>query len=117
MEFQRGTLATALVSTRVPYRTPLEIVGDAGALRADHAFNVERPIQLELWREGKLVAQESVSNHLTYAKQVDSFAAAVEGREVFPVLGEEGWRNQILLDAAYRSMVTGESEEIVTIAY
>jgi predicted dehydrogenase len=114
LEFQRGTLATVLVSTRVPYRTPLEIVGDTGALRADHALNVERSIQLELWREGKLVAQESVSNQLTYAKQVDSFAAAVEGREVFPVSGEEGWRNQIILDAAYRSMVTGKSEEIVT---
>ena len=112
LEFQRGTLATVLVSTRAEYRTPLEIVGDAGTLRADHAFNVERPIQLELWREGKLVAQESVSNHLAYARQVDSFAAAIEGRAVFPVPGEEGWRNQILLDAAYRSMASGQSEVI-----
>jgi len=117
LEFQRGTLATVLVSTRVPYRTPLEIVGDTGALRADHAFNVERPIQLELWREGKLVDQESVSNQLTYARQADSFAAAVEGREVFPVLGEEGWRNQILLDAAYRSLASGKSEAITAPTY
>ena len=112
LEFQRGTLATVLVSTRAEYRTPLEIVGDTGALRADHAFNVERPIQLELWREGKLVAQEFVSNHLAYARQVDSFAAAIEGREVFPVPGEEGWRNQILLDAAYRSLASGKSEDV-----
>jgi predicted dehydrogenase len=112
LEFQRGTLATVLVSTRAHYRTPLEIVGDTGALRADHAFNVERPIQLELWREGQLVAQESVSNHLAYARQVDSFAAAIEGREVFPVPGEEGWRNQILLDAAYHSLASGKTQEI-----
>jgi predicted dehydrogenase len=112
LEFQRGTLATVLVSTRAEYRTPLEIVGDAGVVRADHAFNVERPIQLELWRDGQLVAHESVSNYLTYARQVDSFAAAVEGREVFPVPGEEGWRNQVLLDAAYRSLASGKSEPI-----
>jgi predicted dehydrogenase len=43
LEFQRGTLATVLVSTRAQYRTPLEIVGDAGVLRADDALNVERP--------------------------------------------------------------------------
>jgi predicted dehydrogenase len=112
LEFQRGTLAAVLVSTRAHYRTPLEIVGDTGVLRADHAFNVERPIQLELWRDGQLVAQESVSNQLAYARQVESFAAAIEGREVFPVPGEEGWRNQIILDAAYRSLASGKSQEI-----
>jgi predicted dehydrogenase len=112
LEFQRGTLATVLVSTRVPYRTPLEIVGDAGALRADDALNVERPITLELWRDGKRVDEEIVSNQLAYARQVDSFAAAVEGREVFSAPGEQGWQNQVILDAAYRSLASGSSEEI-----
>ena len=73
LEFQRGTLATVLVSDRAHYRTPLEIVGDAGALRADEALNVERPVKLELWRNGQRVAEETVSNLLTYARQVDSF--------------------------------------------
>ncbi len=112
LEFQRGTLATVLVSTRAHYRTPLEIVGDAGVLRADDALNVERPVRLELWRNGQLVAEETVSNHLAYARQVDSFAAAVEGREVFPVPGQEGWQNQIILDAAYRSLASGKSEPV-----
>src|SRR5260370_27685669 len=49
LEVRRGTLATVLVSTRAHYRTPLEIVGDAGVLRADDALNVERPVNLELW--------------------------------------------------------------------
>jgi hypothetical protein len=44
---------------------------------------------------------------------VDSFAAAVEGREAFPVPGQEGWQNQILLDAAYRSLSSGKSEEVL----
>ena len=112
LEFQRGTLATVLVSTRAHYRTPLEIVGDAGVLRADDALNVEHPIKLDLWREGQRVAEETVSNQLAYARQVDAFAAAVEGREVFPVPGEEGWRNQLILDAAYRSLSSGKSEEL-----
>ncbi len=112
LEFQRGTLATVLVSTRAHYRTPLEIVGDAGVLRADDALNVERPVRLELWRNGQLVAEETVSNHLAYARQVDSFAAALEGREVFPVPGQEGWQNQIILDAAYRSLASGKSEPV-----
>jgi predicted dehydrogenase len=112
LEFQRGTLATVLVSFRAHYRTPLEIVGDAGVLRANDALNVERPITVELWREGQRIAEETVSNQLAYAKQVDSFAAAVEGREAFPAPGEQGWQNQIILDAAYRSLSSGKSEEI-----
>ncbi|MGA7292500.1 MAG: Gfo/Idh/MocA family oxidoreductase [Terriglobales bacterium] len=115
LEFQRGALATVLVSTRAHYRTPLEIVGEAGILRADDALNVERPINLELWCGGNRVAEESISNRLAYAKQVDSFAAAVEGRETFPVPGEQGWRNQIILDAAYSSLSLGKSVDVAVV--
>jgi 1,5-anhydro-D-fructose reductase (1,5-anhydro-D-mannitol-forming) len=112
LEFQRGTLATVAVSTRAQYRTPLEIVGDAGTLRADDALNVERPIKVELWRDGQPIAEDIVSNRLAYAKQVDSFARAVEGLEQFPAPGEQGWRNQLILDAAYRSLRSGRVEEV-----
>jgi 1,5-anhydro-D-fructose reductase (1,5-anhydro-D-mannitol-forming) len=112
LEFQQGTLATVLVSARAQYRTPLEIVGDAGVLRADDALNVERPISLELWRDGQRIAGEAVSNQLAYARQVDAFARAVEGGEAYPVSGEEGWRNQLILDAAYRSLSSGKSEPV-----
>jgi predicted dehydrogenase len=67
---------------------------------------------LELWRDGQRVAEETVSNQLAYARQVDGFAAAVEGREVFPVPGQQGWQNQIILDAAYRSLASGKNEEV-----
>jgi predicted dehydrogenase len=112
LEFQRGTLATVLVSTRAHYRTPLEIVGDAGVLRADDALNVERPIKLELWRAGQCVAEETISNQFAYARQVDAFAASIEGRNVFPVPAQEGWQNQIILDTAYRSLASGKGEEL-----
>jgi predicted dehydrogenase len=112
LAFRRGTLATVLVSMRASYRTPLEFVGADGVLRADDGLTVDRPITLELWRERQVVATETVSNHLAYARQVDSFAGAVEGSQRFPVRGEEGWQNQIILDAAYRSILSGKSEEV-----
>ena len=112
LEFSRGTLGAVLVSMRAEYRTPLEIVGDAGILSADDAFNVEHPINLQLRRGGTVVQTEAVSNHLAYARQVDTFAAAVEGKADFPAPGEQGWQNQEILDAVYRSLKSGRTESV-----
>ncbi len=112
LEFSRGTLGTVAVSFRAEYRTPLELVGETGVLRADDALNVERPIRLELRRAGSVVESDEVSNRLAYAKQVDAFADALEGKAKFPVPGEEGWQNQEILDAAYRSVQTGKTEDV-----
>ncbi len=112
LEFARGTLASVLVSTRAEYRTPIEIVGDPGVLRADDALNVERPISIELRRGGKVVETETVLNRDAYARQVDMFSAALEGHGNFPAPGEEGWQNQEILDAAYRSLKSGRTEEV-----
>src|ERR1700758_1380740 len=115
LEFSRGTLGAVLVSTRAEYRTPIEIVGESGVLRADDGLNVERPITLELRRGGTPVETEQVSNQFAYARQVDAFAAAVAGRAEFPVPGEQGWQNQEILDAVYRSLETGKTESVPTI--
>ena len=112
LEFSRGALATVMVSFRSEYRTPFELVGETGVLRADDALNVERPIQLELRRHGAVAETRTVSNQLAYARQVDAFAAAIEGIAAFPIPGEEGWRNQEILDAAYRSMKSGRTEAV-----
>lgn len=112
LEFSRGTLATVQVSTRAEYRSPVEFVGDAGFMRALDGLTVDQPVKLELWRDRQLVTEETVSNHLAYARQVDAFAAAIEGSEKFPVVGEEGWKNQLILEAAYRSLSSGKSEEV-----
>jgi predicted dehydrogenase len=90
-------------------------VGEAGSLRAEDALNVERPIRLELRRAGSIVETDEVSNRLAYAKQVDDFAAAVEGKVKFPVPGEEGWQNQEILDAAYRSIKSGKAEDVAQV--
>ncbi len=104
LDFAQGTLGSVMVSARSGYRTPLEIVGETGSLRADDALSVERPITLELRRGGTIVEQETLSNAEAYARQVDAFSAAIKGDAEFPVPGEEGWQNQEVLDAAYRSL-------------
>jgi 1,5-anhydro-D-fructose reductase (1,5-anhydro-D-mannitol-forming) len=85
-------------------------------LRADDGFNVERPINLQLRRGGVVVETETVSNRYAYARQVDMFAAAVEGHSEFSVSGEEGWQNQLVLDAAYKSLKSGKAEEVAKIS-
>ncbi len=112
LKFQSGTLAAVLVSMRADYRTPMEIVGEEAVLRADPALSVEEPIKIELRRGGKIEKTEDVSNKLAYARQVDVFADAVEGKALFPVPGEEGWKNQLVLDAAYHSITGGRTEEV-----
>lgn len=115
LEFSRGTLATVAVSFRTEYRTPMELVGETGVLRGDDVLNVERPITLELRRGGSVVETDQVSNRMAYARQVDAFAAAVEGKSTFPVPGEEGWQNQEILDAAYRSLKSGKAETVAQV--
>ncbi len=112
LEFMRGTLASVLVSFRSDYRTPLELVGEGGVLWAADALNVERPITIEFRRGGVVRESYQVSNQLAYAKQVDAFADALEGKAEFSVPSEEGWQNQEILDAAYRSLKSGRTEEV-----
>jgi predicted dehydrogenase len=112
LEFSRGTIGTVLVSYRAAYRTPLELIGDAGVIRAEDALNVEHPIEVQLQRDGKVVEAATVSNQAVYALQVDAFADAIEGKSKFPIPGKEGWQNQEILDAAMRSLRTGKSEDV-----
>jgi predicted dehydrogenase len=100
------------LQTRAEYRTPLEIVGETGVLRAEDAFSVDRPIEIELRRGGSVVEKEMVSNADAYARQVDTFSAAIEGNREFLVPGEQGSQNQEVLDAAYRSLKSGKAESV-----
>jgi predicted dehydrogenase len=116
LEFASGTLGTVMVSMRADYRTPIEFVGEEGSLRADDGLTVDRPITLEWRRPGKPLETEEVSNRLAYARQVDAFADAVEGKASFPVPGEQGWQNQEILDAAFRSLKSARFEDVLRVA-
>jgi len=112
--FESGTLASVAVSTRAPYRTFLEVIGDEGSIAALDALNVERPITIERRAPagGGVVERVEVTNSEAYARQVDAFAATLEEGTPFPVPGEEGLQNQLILDAAYRSFVNGRIESV-----
>lgn len=116
LEFSRGTMATVMVSFRSPYRTPLEIVGETGSLRADDGLSVDKPIVIEFRRGGNVKETETVSNSSAYTRQVEAFADAVEGKAPFIAPGEEGWKNQEVLDAAYRSIKSGKRERVHSVA-
>lgn len=112
LKFLKGTLGSIAVSLRTQYRTPVEIIGTEGTLRAYDAFNVERPINLQLWRNSTLVDEQTLSNFDTYALQLDAFSAAIEQKRDFEIPGEEGLKNQLVLDAAYRSIRSGRIEPV-----
>jgi predicted dehydrogenase len=112
LEFSRGTLGTVLVSYRAEYRTPLELIGDGGVLWAHDALNVEHPIEIQVRSSDGKLLREHADNKLAYALQVDAFADAIQGKSQFPAPGEEGWRNQEILDAALRSIQSGRIEPV-----
>ncbi len=104
LEFSRGTLAVVQTSTRTAYRTALELVGDKGVLRSDNALSVDAPVRIERCHDGEIVDSERLSNADAFAVQLDAFARAVEGNEKFLCPGEEGLRNQLVLDTAYAAI-------------
>ena len=112
LEFAGGTLATVTVSARSPYRTFLEVAGESGVLSCQYALTIERPVVVELCRGFEVVESREVSNADAYALQVDAFAAAVEEGRDFEISGEEGLKNQLILDAAFRSFKSGTAERV-----
>jgi predicted dehydrogenase len=112
LEFHSGMLATVSVSARSPYRTFLEVAGETGVLSAANALSVDDPPTIELRQNGNVVERQQVSNADAYAVQVDAFADAIEAGRDFEIPGEEGWRNQLVLDAAFRSLKSGKTETV-----
>ena len=114
LRFRRGTLANVAVSGRAAYQTVLEVIGETGVLAAVNALTIDAPVALELRRGFDVVERTQVMNDDCYALQVDAFAAAIEEHREFEIPGEEGLRNQLVLDAAFRSIKSGQNETVET---
>jgi predicted dehydrogenase len=112
LEFSSGTIATVTVSARSPYQTYLAIAGESASLSALNALTVDGPVKLETRVAFEQVESKTVSNHLSYAHQVDAFAAAVEEGRDFDIPGVEGLHNQLILDAVFRSVKSGKTETV-----
>jgi predicted dehydrogenase len=113
LQFEAGLLGTVSVSARTPYRTYLEVAGETGVLSSVNALNVEHPPTVELRRGFDVIERREVSNAQAYAAQVDAFAAALEEGREFDIPGEEGLHNQLVLDAALRSIKSGRVERCI----
>jgi 1,5-anhydro-D-fructose reductase (1,5-anhydro-D-mannitol-forming) len=101
LQFGGGTLGTVMVSSRADYRSPVEIVGESGTLYARPALSLQEPVLIELRRDGELVDTERLFNRDSFSAMLDAFALAVEKKQAFACSGEEGLKNQLVLDAAY----------------
>ncbi len=112
LRFSNGTLADVAVSGRGAYQSLLEVIGETGILSAVNALTVDHPVTLELRRGFDVIEQTEVSNDDAYTLQLDAFAAAVEKGGEFLISGEDGLRNQLILDAAFRSIKSSKSEMI-----
>ncbi len=112
LQFETGIMGTVSVSARTPYQTYLEVAGETGVLSALNALNVEHPLTVELRRGFDVIERREVSNEEAYTAQVDAFASAIEEGREFDIPGEEGLRNQLVLDAAFRSIKSGRVENV-----
>jgi predicted dehydrogenase len=112
MQMTGNVLANVTVSARAPYRTLLQITGSDGVLIAENGLTVDRPIEMILRRAGEVVETETVTNADGYTRMLDAFAQAMRGGQPFAATGEDGVRNMLALDAAFRSWKTGLRETI-----
>lgn len=112
LQFKGGTLATVSVTMRAAYRTAIELIGEAGAVRGENAFSVEVPLHVDVSRDGKLVESRHFYNETSYGAMLDGFAAWMEQGREFAAPAQEGLRNQMVIDAAYESAQTGRAVEL-----
>ena len=112
LDMTDSVLASVSVSARAAYRTALEVVGSEGVLFAENGMTVDFPVDVTLRRGGELVDLRRYNNADAYARMMDNFARALRGSEAFAGPGNEGVRNQHILDAAFRSWRSGQRERI-----
>lgn len=110
LRFSRGVLANVAVSARGAYQSLLEVAGETGVLSAVNALNVEHPVTLELRRGFEVAERVEAHNGDCYTLQVEAFAEAMEKGRKFEITGEDGVRNQLILDAAFRSIKSAKDE-------
>ncbi len=110
LRFSRGTLASIAVSGRGNYQTLVEVIGETTVLSGINALSVDGPATLEARLGQEAIERREVMNDNACALQLDAFAAAIEECRDFEIPGEQGLRNQLVLDAAYRSLQSGRAE-------
>jgi len=109
LRFRSGLLAQVYTSIRVPYRTSFQIECEKAAVECSNALALADPGAVRVLRDSQPVEERNVSNEEAFVQMIEAFADAFEGKAPFPAPAEEGWRNQLILDAAYQSAATGNT--------
>jgi len=112
MDFRSGAIGSILVSFRSPYRSLVEIVGETGVIRSENGLTVTGMVDVQLLESGKVIDSKQVTNADAYCRMLDGFSDAMEGRGSYRAPGEDGLKNQRVLDAAYASWQSGRKETI-----
>jgi predicted dehydrogenase len=112
LDFAGGAMGTVSVSTRGVYRSVLEVTGENGTITSEYGLTVDRPVDVVLWRSGKVEKKRTVSNRDGYTRMLDSFSEWVEGRGEYRATARDGLHNQQVLDAAYASWRTGARQTL-----
>jgi predicted dehydrogenase len=112
MDFRSGAIGSILVSFRSPYRSLVEIVGETGVIRSENGLTVTGMVDVQLLESGKVLDSRQVTNADAYCRMLDGFSGAMEGRGSYLAPGEDGLKNQYVLDAAYASWQSGRKEII-----
>lgn len=113
MDFRSGAIGSILVSFRSPYRSLVEIVGETGVIRSENGLTVTGMVDVQLLESGKIRDSKQVTNADAYCRMLDGFSDAIEGRGNYRAPGEDGLKNQRVLDAAYASWQSGRKEIIL----
>ena len=111
--FPRNSGERCCLRTRRVPDARSEIVGENGVLSAVNALNVEHPVTLELRRGFEIVERTEVMQRRlpTPCSSTPSPRPSKMERE-FLISGEDGLRNQLVLDAAFRSIKSGKTEPV-----
>jgi len=112
LAFGNGAMGSITVTTRGSYRSLMEITGEAGVIICENALTVDHPVDVVMYKNGKVVAHQQVSNADAYSRMVDGFSAAVQGKGAYLAPGEDALHNQHVLDAAYQSWRDGAVQRI-----
>jgi len=112
VSFGNGAIGSVSVTTRAAYRSLIEVSGQSGVIVCENAMTVDHPVDVVLYRNGKVAAHQRVSNADAYSRMIDSFSAAIEGRGKYLAPGEDGLHNQRVLDMAYQSWRTGTAQDL-----
>ena len=107
LKFSQGTPASIFCSFTTSYRrSVIEVIGQEGSLAAENftMSNLTIPMKIILGKNGVIAEtqEEQIVVPNLYEKEVTLFSESILNNTIVPVPGEEGLKNQHVLDEAMK---------------